>query len=202
MVSSCIQKAVGEPAAFLLQMQCYPITQVVMTGCSCYNRSMWNKVYFALLLIGFLATGFFAWYAWSWLGSIGDPRTAWDGYLYHRSLAISTIVGWTILLLAAGTVVLWSSRSSIALWSSAVFFLVSALMVLVILNAAANTFCIENGLCEFPTRAAGVLITVFVTLGLVGLIVFDQYVLLRLQEKMYGGDEAETENSRSDETES
>lgn len=57
---------------------------------------MWNKVYLALLAIGILVGGFFSYYAWSWLQSIGDPRAAWEAFNYHRRAGVCFTVGWSV----------------------------------------------------------------------------------------------------------
>ena len=163
---------------------------------------MWNKVYFALLVIGTLVGGFFVYYAWTWLQSIGDPRSAWEAYNYHRRAGVYFMVSWTAVLVAVANVVLWTKRNAWALWTSHAYFVVFALLLLVALHQLGTSFCIQNGVCEDPSKIIGVLMAVFGSLVLGAILFVDQYVILRMREKMYGqpatGDAAvmEKENSR------
>jgi len=169
---------------------------------------MWNKVYLALLVLGILIGGFFAYYAWSWLQSIGDPRTAWEAYNYHRRAGVYFAVSWTAILLGVANVVLWTKRNAWALWVSHAYFVVFALLLLVVLHLMGTTFCTENNVCENPSKFIGVLMTLFGSLALAAVIFVDQYVILRIHERMYGKAEAvmdkaeEKENSRDDDPES
>ena len=165
---------------------------------------MWKNVYLALLVIGILVAGFFAYYAWSWLQSIGDPRAAWDGYNYHRRMGIYFMAGWTAVLVIVANVVLWNTRNAWAVWASHLYFIVFSLVIFVALHLRGTSFCIENGVCENPSKFIGFLIAFFGSVA-VGLALFaDQYVILRLQERMHGKAESakdeipETENSREE----
>jgi hypothetical protein len=167
---------------------------------------MWNKLYLAAILICTIVAGFFAYYAWSWLQSIGDPRIGMENYGYHRSMGIYAMMIATLLLIVLGNVLLWLGRSAWGLWAADAYFFVFALVFLVLLKAAANSYCLENKLCTDPSRAAGILLTVFGSLALTGILFLDQFIVLRLREKMYGPERLESaeqkENSRDEDPES
>ena len=162
---------------------------------------MWNKVYLALLVIGVLIGGFFIYYASSWLQSIGDPRSAWEAYNYHRRAGVYFMVSWTVILIAVANVVLWTQRNAWALWTSHAYFVVFALLLLVVLHLLGINFCLENRVCEDPSKVIGVLLAVLGSFLLGAFVFVDQYVVLRMQERMYArrgeaGVGLEKENSR------
>ena len=166
---------------------------------------MWNKLYLAALLIFSLVAGFFAYYGWGWLQSIGDPRIGFENYAYHRSMGIYSMLISTVVLIVIGNVLLWTSRSGWGLWVADAYFIVFALVFLVLLNAAANTYCLDNNLCEDPARARGILLTVFGGLALSALVYGNQLLVLRLHQRMYRTKETtieQKENSRDEDPES
>ena len=167
---------------------------------------MWNKLYLAALLVCMFVAGFFACYGWSWLNSIGDPRITMENYSYHYRMGIYAMLISAALLVVLGSVVLWIKGTAWALWVSEAYAVVFALIFLVLLNAAANNYCLENNLCQDPSKATGILLTVFGGLALGGLIFADQFLLLRMREKIYGRRDAEVlgekENSRDNDPES
>jgi uncharacterized membrane protein len=147
---------------------------------------MLNKIYLAALLVCTIVAGFFAYYGWSWLQSIGDPRIGFENYGYHRTMGIYAMLISTAILIVLGNVLLWSRHSAWGLWVADAYFVVFALVFLVAINAAANSYCLENNLCQDPSRAAGILLTVFGGLALTALLFGDQFIVLRLREKTYG----------------
>lgn len=165
---------------------------------------MWNRVFLAALLICAIVAGFFAWYGWSWLGSIGDPTTAWQNYAYHRSMGIYATLVSTALLIVLGSVLLWVKGKGWSLWAAEAYAVILALIFLVLLNNAAANYCVENRLCTEPSRAAGALITVFGGIALAAVIYGVHFLVLRLRERMYPATEPtpKIENSRDGDPES
>ena len=166
---------------------------------------MWNKIYLTVLALSVAIMGFFTYYAWSWLKSVGDPRIAWESFNYDRRAGVYFLVASTIVLLLTSNAVLWTVRTAWALWATHFFFAVFAITLLIWLHLAGTTFCLENEVCQSPSRGIGPLLAVSGILGLGVIVFFDQFVILRLQEKMYGRSEVngeEKENSRPDAAES
>lgn len=148
---------------------------------------MWTKIYLALTLIGVVAAGFFAFYAWSWLQSIGEPSAAWEAFNYHKRGGVYFAAVWTLVLLVAGNVILWTRASPWALWVSEIYFVLTASTFLVWLHVSGITFCTNNLVCdEPPSRAAGPLITILASLALTVVILIDQFASLRIRDKLYG----------------
>lgn len=152
---------------------------------------MWKKVYFGLVGIGAVVLVFFAYYAWSWLQSIGEPRTAWEAFNYHKRTGVYFLCGWTILLLVTGNVILWMRRMAWALWATDAFFVIGAAVFLIWLHAAGVTFCLDNGVSDSPSRAVGPLLAFIGAVVLTIFIFANQFLVLRLHEKMYGRPTAE-----------
>jgi hypothetical protein len=166
---------------------------------------MWMKGYLALAGVGIIVTAFFVFYAWSWTNSIGDPRIAFAGYDYHRGYALSTTAAWTIILLVAGNVVLWSTRSAIALWLSLAYFVISMASIFVFLTRAVQPVVDAIGLVDGIKTGGGIFLTVICGVALGAMIFFDQLVVVRLRAKLFGDermDKVEKENSRNNDPES
>lgn len=166
---------------------------------------MWNKIYLAVLALSAPITAFFAYYSWSWLQSVGDPRIAWESFNYDRRSGVYFLIASTIVLLLVANAVLWMVRTAWALWATHLFFAVFAVVLLIWLHLSGITFCLENTVCQSPSRAIGPLLAVSGIVGLGVLVFIDQFVVIRLQEKMYGRsdeNDQEKENSRPDVAES
>jgi len=158
---------------------------------------MSNKAFLALLAIGVLVAGFFVCYAWSWLGSIGDPRTAWEAFNYYKRTGVYFVIPWTVLLLIVANVVLWTSRRAWAMWVSYAYFSLFAALLLVWLHLAGTAFCERTATCVSPSYLVGPLLAV---LGMVvlGVAVFvDQLVVLRPYTKMYPAIETDEDTNGS-----
>lgn len=163
---------------------------------------MWNKIYLALLAAGILVVAFFAYYGWSWLQSIGEPRAAWEAFNYHKRAGAYFVVGWTVMLLIVGNIILWKRKSAWALGITEVYFVGGALVFLVWLHISGIRFCLDNAICVDPSRAVGPLLTALGGLGLSVFVIANNFIVVRLREKLHDKrDEDEKENSRS-ETES
>jgi hypothetical protein len=160
---------------------------------------MWARIYWAALAIAGIVAGFFAYYAWSWLGSVGDPRVAWEAFNYHKRMGVYFVVCAVVVLIAIGNVILWNTRNAWGLWVSHAYFVICTLAFLIWLQGSGITFCLENRVCTDPSRAIGPLLAVFGSLGLTALLFADQFLLLRLQEKMHGKAGSEAPGDAADE---
>ena len=166
---------------------------------------MWNKIYLGVLAIAIVVVAFITYYSWSWLQSIGDPRTAWDSFNYDRRAGVYFLIASTIVLLLIANVVLWTGRSAWAMWATHLFSSVFAIVLLFWLHLNGTSFCLDNGVCQSPSRGIGPLLAVSGIVALGILVFFDQFAVLRLHKKMYGDPEVnieDNENSRPEKTES
>jgi hypothetical protein len=160
---------------------------------------MWNKVYAGILLLAIVLISGSSLYAYSWLSSIGDPRSALANYGFFAGLATMALWCASLVLLAIGNVILWTSRNAWALWTTFVFFAVFTIVDYFVLSPAAFAFKKSNGLWqgEFSLSyfvGAGIVIVV-------GVLVFmNQYVNVRLNRKMYAVEEVAAETADEVET--
>ncbi|MFT3744619.1 MAG: hypothetical protein QM785_10050 [Pyrinomonadaceae bacterium] len=83
---------------------------------------MLSKIYLVILGLSLIAMGFFIFYSWSWLQSIGLPAAAAAGYEYHAGLAWPFLWITTIILMVVGNAVLWATNRSWAMWTTFLYF--------------------------------------------------------------------------------
>lgn len=145
---------------------------------------MWNKIYLTILAAAVLAMGVLLYLPYSWLQSIGAPATVRDNYLYYSNISWIFLLVSSLILLVAGNVVLWKTRSSWALWTTLLYFAVFMIV---------QTFWLENSFFRFKQEnnfTSGALswspLTGVVLIALAAVIVFfDQYLVKRLLDKTY-----------------
>lgn len=147
---------------------------------------MFSKIYLAALGLSVAVMAFFTYYSWSWLQSIGDPRFAWDSFNYDKRTGVYFLCASTIVLLLIANAILWTVRSGWALWTTHMFFSIFAFVLLIWLHLSGTTFCLENGVCQSPSRGIGPLLAVSGIVAVGVFVFFDQFVVLRLHERMYG----------------
>jgi hypothetical protein len=93
-------------------------------------------------------------------------------------------VGSFILLLVWGNVILWTTRRAWAIWASFLYFAVFIFLRFWWLEGDYMDFARRNSLTE-STFSLGPLIAVVLVIGVGAFVFFDQFVMLRLVEKMY-----------------
>jgi|SRR5437868_7068102 hypothetical protein len=140
---------------------------------------MWNKIYFAVLTAAVLAMSFFTIYAHSWLGSIGNPGDALAGYDFYAGLGSTFLWISTAVLLILANVILWNTRRGWALWASLAYFSIFVILRAFWLERARHNF--QNSDSFFFTPLVGVIL--IIAAG--AIVFFNQFVNLRLNEKMY-----------------
>lgn len=140
---------------------------------------MWNKIYFGLLAAAFLLMCFFTFYAYSWLGSIGNPKDALVGYYYHAGSGSTFLWVSTAVLLILANVILWETRRGWAMWATFAYFAVFVVLRTFWLERARYNF--ENSDSLFFTPVIGVILIVVAG----AFVFFNQFLNLRLNEKMY-----------------
>ncbi len=155
---------------------------------------MWNKIYLAVFGVALFVMSFFTFYANSWLGSIGDPLAALAGYEFYAGLATSFLWISTVILLILANLLLWNTRRSWALWTSFAYFAIFVILRTFWLEKARFNFQNSDGF--FFTPLVGVILIIVVG----ALVFFNQFLNLRLNERMYPIKEA-TENAEVEENE-
>ena len=140
---------------------------------------MWNKIYFAGLAVAVLAMFFFTFYANSWFGSIGSPKDALAGYEYYAGLGSIFLWISSAVLLILANVILWNTRRGWALWTTFLYFAVFVVLRTFWLEKARYSF--QNSDSLFFTPIIGVILIIIAG----AIIFFNQFLNLRLNEKMY-----------------
>lgn len=140
---------------------------------------MWNKIYLAVLAVAFIVTSFLTIYANTWLGSIGNPKDALEGYYYYAGLGSTFLGVSSFVLLVIGNVILWNTRRAWAMWTTFVYFTIFVILRTFWLEKTRYNF--ENSDSLFVTPVVGVILVVSVG----AIVFFNQFINLRLNEKMY-----------------
>ena len=145
---------------------------------------MLNKIYFALLGVAVLVMGFFTFYSWSWLQSIGEPQAVVEHYRFWSET--SWIFLWISapVLLVVGNAILWSNRSSWAMWTSAAYFAIFVLIKCFWLDPVCVSFKQTKNLPEGGVFLGPVAAIILCVIG-AGIVYFDQYILSQFVEKMH-----------------
>src|SRR5205809_4376915 len=89
---------------------------------------MWNKIYFVVLAVAFLVMCFLTFYANSWLGSIGNPKDALEGYYYYAGLGSTFLWISSAVLLILANVILWTTQRGWATWTTLTFFAIFVIL--------------------------------------------------------------------------
>ncbi len=145
---------------------------------------MLSKIYLGLLALSVLIVGFFSYYSWSWLQSIGLPAAAIDGFVYHSELAWYALWISFAFLLVVGNGILWSSKSSWAIWASFVYLAVFVLLRYFWLDEAAFRFKKLAGLGE-GSFSLGPLVGAVIVAAAAAIVFADHFVVVRLNRRLY-----------------
>lgn len=145
---------------------------------------MIKKSFLCLLGLAAVLSAFFAFYAYSWLGSIGNPRDAFAGYEYYRQIGWMFLWPAAAVLAAVGTAVLWTTRSAWALWASFAYFAFFVLTGFYVVDRAGAAFrrSIDPSAPDYDlSLVLGAVIVIVAAIA----IYFLQFLVLRLLDRMY-----------------
>lgn len=145
---------------------------------------MWNKIFFGLLGLGTVVSIFFAYYAHSWLQSIGAPAAALDGFYYNSGLGWVTVLISSLALLIVANVVLWLQRHAWAAWTTLLYFAVFTVLWYFWLLPSAREFAFSSNI-QTPTSSLTPLSGVVFCLAAAALVYFDQFLVVRLAARMH-----------------
>ena len=145
---------------------------------------MLSKIYLAILVLSLVAMGFFVFYSWSWLQSIGLPAAASQGYEYHAGLAWPLLWITTIALLGLANAILWATNRSWAMWVTFVYFTAMVVLRFFWLEQAYFAFRKTNNLFD-GSFALGPFVAVIMIVVMAAIVFFDQFIIVRLRQKMY-----------------
>ncbi len=145
---------------------------------------MLTKLYFGTLAIAAVIVGALCFYANSWLSSIGDPSAAYAAFTYYLGLSWNALWITTAVLLILSNIVFWRSRGALTMWATFAYFTLFILLRYFWLESAAAAF---RG-AKLGTEG-GFNLSIFLGVILIFLfaviVFFNQYLGLRLYERMY-----------------
>ena len=148
---------------------------------------MFTKIYLGLLAAAFVITGFFTFYAYSWLQSIGSPAIAAENFEYFSGIGWPVLWLTFIILVLFSNFLIWKNGISWPLWTSYAYFAVFMIMQTLWLAPSLNAFKESNGLTQDGfsfTPIVGVM-----TILVLGIAVFcDRFIVLRMRERFSGRD--------------
>src|SRR3954469_18789730 len=97
---------------------------------------MWPRIYFGVLAAAVMVVGFFDYYSWSWLESIGRPEDAIAGYQNTAGIAWTMLCVTSIVLAFVACGVTWAGTRAWALWLTFAYFSIFALFEGFVLDRA------------------------------------------------------------------
>ncbi len=145
---------------------------------------MWNKIFVGAIAFFSVLVGFFTFYSWSWLQSIGSPQAAVEGYAYNADLGWTTFWIGTIVLLILANIVLLKTEKAWALWSTFGFFVVFVVAKYFWVGITAIEFERQSSL-PISGSVLGPFLAVILCLIFGAFIYADQLLAVRLMRRIY-----------------
>ncbi len=146
---------------------------------------MLNKIYFLLLAIAVLLMCVLAFMANNWLASIGEPKFAATNYESYTALYWTCLWISSAILLVFSNVLMWMNRQAWSLWLTFGYFSVFVLLQTFWLEGSYLAFKQKHSLTDATFSALG-LFGAFLCIGLAVGTFFNQFIVTRLSEKMFG----------------
>lgn len=143
---------------------------------------MWTRIYLGVFAAAVLAVGFFNYYSWSWLQSIGRPEDAIAGYQRVSAMGWGMLCFTAIVLVFVACGTLWTTHRAWALWLTFAFFAVFVLL---------EGFVLDRGYQQLIERTTGIetkvwatpVISVLIVVGSAVLTLAFQYLIFLIRAK-------------------
>lgn len=145
---------------------------------------MWTKIYLIVLTVAVLPLMFLYYYSSSWLKSIGAPAAAVEGFGFYSDFAWNYLWIAFLGLLIIANILLWKTRKAWALWTTLAYFTVFVTARYFWLDTQLSSFKRSNGF-EDSGVTLGIFMGVIYIFLCAVMIYFNQFILLRLSEKMH-----------------
>ncbi len=149
---------------------------------------MLGKIYFGLLAIALIVMGVLTFLCYSWLQSIGDPASIVENYNSYAGLSWTALWICFLALVILANILMWIDRKSWALWTSLLFFVTFIIVQTFWLDKSFFAFMKSNNFTEssyFLKPFLGVTVSAVAAIG----IFFNQFIVLRMRDKMFTKDE-------------
>lgn len=147
---------------------------------------MWNKIYLIALAVAVLIMGVLTYFSYNWLQSVTKPADVVANYEYYASFYRTFLFISSLALLILANVMLWFSRQAWALWTTLAYFSVFILLETWWLNNLFLTYQKNSNLTETTFSLMGLGGTFLCVIVAVG-IFFDQFLVLRMRDRIHGG---------------
>ncbi len=145
---------------------------------------MWNKIYLILLAVAVLGIAVLTYISADWLNSVGDPKIAVENYNYFSNISWSFLLISSLVLLLVGNALLFKTRKAWALWATFVYFSVFIILHSFWLGEKYVQFKLSKGLSDSTISFGAFIGVLFVALAAI-LVFFNQYLVKRMQTKMF-----------------
>lgn len=157
-------------------------------------KAMFTKIYFALFAVAVLVICFFTFLSYTQLQSFGfPPPQIVENFDYYDGLMKTILWISSLVLLVLANVILWTSRKSWALWLTFGYFAVFILLNMWWLGDALVAFKKQNNLWNGSFQAGGIFAAIMVVVVGIG-VFFNQFLVLRLNDKMFNKPQEQTKN--------
>jgi hypothetical protein len=145
---------------------------------------MLNKIYLIVLTVFVLIMSFLTYYSHSWLASIGDPRTVVSNFDYYSNLSGTFLWISALTLLVFANIAFWKTLKLWTFWTTFLYFAVFIVLHTFWLNRSFVEFQRTNGFLA-GSYSISPLVGVGVLIAAVFIVFFDQFVALKMRNKMY-----------------
>jgi len=161
---------------------------------------MWTKIFLILFAVALVAMGVLTYLSYAQLQSVGfAPKDIAESFLSYAGFYWTFFWISSLVLLILANVVFWLTRRAWALWLTFLYFSIFILVRTWWLNEVYSAYAKQNNLSAdgfFGYGILGVLICIAVAVG----IFFDQFLVLRMRDRMQGGDKPAEEIVVTEET--
>lgn len=144
---------------------------------------MLDKLYLGLLGIAVIIASVLMYFSYTWLLSIGDPNLTADNFQNYSTMTWMFIWVSFLILLIFANYLLWTTKKVWFVWSAFAYFSIFIILHTFWLAQSFVSFKEANNLTDdtfsvSPFLGVGILLAVAIG------VFFDQYIVLRLRNKM------------------
>ena len=145
---------------------------------------MWNKIYLILLAVCVLTMGVLLHLPYSWLGSITAPKIVALNFEHYANISRMFLFISSLVLLAAGDVLLFKTRQSWGLWTAFLYFAIFMVAHTFWLEQSFFRYRQENNLTDSSFFFGSFLAVLYIVITAI-FVFFNQYLIKRMQAKMF-----------------
>ena len=151
---------------------------------------MLNKIFLGLLaasIIGILSLTYLSYW---WLNSITNPADVVANYNFYSNIYWSFLWISSLILLIAGNIILWKTRRSWAIWTAFGYFTIFILLKTWWLGEMYHNYLKQNSSGDNGFSFGGIFAVLLCVIVAVG-VFFNQFLVLRMRDRVHGNPNAE-----------